>query len=377
MNQGTWPGRLLLALAFTIANSVLAEDKVLPDVDEIVARYVTAIGGAEKLKQLFSLVSRGEYREKGVVTTDGALVKMRPYYKLVGDPEKRDPDFSEGYDGSAWEFYKDPGIVLRTVGKAAAATRHGLAIDGPLFQYREKGSAITLHGIETIDGQKAYRLRVRMADGFEEEEFINAKNWFWIASRKIAASHAFGGAVATETRFSDFRPVNGILFPFSSKEVEIATGKVLNEMRTTSIVANQQLDPAIFSPPVFPHTLLQTTMELLFGERTDVEAVMWTYRDFRRAHPDVETDEAMQVIGYQMLKMGDHPAAVALLTANAADYSKSSGAAFGLGRAWRETRQTAKARAAFGSALRLDPKNERALQALNEMDAESGFGKRP
>ena len=62
-----------------------------------------------------------------------------------------------------------------------------------------------------------------MADGFEEEEFIDAENWFWIASRKIASIHAFGGAVATETRFSDFRPVNGIVFPFSSKEVDVAT----------------------------------------------------------------------------------------------------------------------------------------------------------
>ncbi len=319
---------MLLQVALVFATSVLAEEKALTDVDEIIARHVAAIGGAEKLKQLFSLVSRGEYREGGEVMTDGALVKMRPYYKLVGDPDKRDPDFSEGYDGSAWEFYKDPGIVLRTVGKAAAATRHGLAIDGPLFQYREKGSTVTLQGVETIDGRKAYGLRVRMADGFEEEEFIDAENWLWIASRKIAAIHAFGGAVATETRFSDFRSVDGILFPFSSKEVEIATGKVLNEMRTTSIVANQNFDPAIFSPPVFPHTLLQTTMELLFGERTDGEAVMWTYRDFRRAHPDVDTDVAMQVTGYQMLKMGDHPAAVALLTANAADHPKSSGAAF-------------------------------------------------
>ena len=125
---------LLLPLAFTAMAGVPAEKQDLPEVDQIISRYVAAIGGPEKLKQLTSLISRGEYREGGVVSTDGALVKMRPDDKLVGDPEKPDPDFSEGYDGSAWEFYKDPGIVRRTVGKAAAATRHGLAIDGPLFQ---------------------------------------------------------------------------------------------------------------------------------------------------------------------------------------------------------------------------------------------------
>ena len=115
-------------------------------------------------------------------------------------------------------------------------------------------------------------------------------------------------------------------------------------------------------------------MELLFGESTDAEAVMWTYRDFRRAHPDVDTDEAMQVIGYQMLKMADYPAAVALLTVNVADHPHSSGAAFGLGRAYRETKQLAKARAEFEGALRWHSKNERARVALKEIGIGSGFG---
>ena len=70
------------------------------------------------------------------------MALMRPFYKLVGDPFEPNRSFAEGYDGSAWEYYGDPGIVVRTVGAAAAALRHGLAIDGPLFEYREKGSTI-------------------------------------------------------------------------------------------------------------------------------------------------------------------------------------------------------------------------------------------
>src|SRR5207249_1330386 len=136
-------------------------------------------------------------------------------------------------------------------------------------------------------------------------------------------------------------------FSFSSKEVEIASGKILNEMKITSITVNETLDPAVFSPPVFTPTPLQKLLTDLFGERSDVNAVMWTYHDFRRAHPDIDTDEALQVIGYQMLKMGDRSAAAVLLAANAADHPKSSGAAFGLGRAYWETKEFSKARAQF------------------------------
>ena len=184
------------------------------------------------------------------------------------------------------------------------------------------------------------------------------------------AVHAFGREIATETRFSDYRSVGGILFPFLSREIEIETGKVLNEMKITSIVLNEKLDPRVFSPPVLTLTPLQKLLADLFGERSDANAVMWTYRDFRRAHPDVDTDEGMEVIGYQMLKMGDHQAAVALLTANALAYPHSSGAAFGLGRSYRETGELVKARDQFETALRLDPANKRARDALKAMSDE-------
>lgn len=91
---------------------------------------------------------------------------------------------------------------------------------------------------------------------------------------------------------------------------------------------------------------------------------MWTYRDFRRARPDVDTDEGIEVIGYQMLKMGDNPSAVVLLSANLTDYPRSSAAGFGLGRAYQEAGQFANARRQFEAALRLDPTNARARAAL-------------
>jgi TolA-binding protein len=161
--------------------------------------------------------------------------------------------------------------------------------------------------------------------------------------------------------------VEGVLFPFMSREVEIATGKVLNEMQTTSITINQDLDPSIFSPPAIQRNELQRLMDFLFQERSDVQAVMWTYHDFRRANPTVVTDESMQVIGYQMLKMGDLPSAIKLLETNAQDYPKSTGAAFGLGRAYKTAGQIEKARKEFERAVQLDPDNKRAKEALGKL----------
>lgn len=207
-----------------------------------------------------------------------------------------------------------------------------------------------------------------MADGYEEDELLDARTHLIVASRKAAKIHAFGAEVPTETRYSDFRAVNGVRFAFLAQKVDIATGKVLNTFRTVSIEVNPALDPAVFSPPDFKRTTLQALLERLFAERTDKEAMLWSYRDFRRAHPDVDTDFVMGAIGYQILKMGEAESAIALLEENARAYPKSSDAKLGLGRAYNTAGDKVKTKAAFEAAVAMDPANKRAAAALKILE---------
>jgi hypothetical protein len=289
--------------------------------DQIIDKYIEARGGLAALHSIRTIIYRGDYREGEHANHHAAMSLMRPYYKLVGDAENLNPRFAEGYDGSAWEFYGDPGFVVRTTGAASAAGRHATTIDGPLVDLRERGWTATLEGTELAGDREAYRLRVRMRDGFEQDELIDAQTFLLIAERKVAPVHAFGKAIASEERISDYRPVGGgALFAFRHQEVEIATGRVLNEMTWTSITVNHDLPLGAFSPPQFERTAIGQLIERLYAEREDVEAVMWTYSDFRRAHPGVDTHDGAEIAGYQMLKMKDVAAAKALLTANVRDY---------------------------------------------------------
>jgi tetratricopeptide (TPR) repeat protein len=282
---------------------------------------------------------------------------------------KRSTEFEEGYDGSAWEFYGDPGIVLRTAGPASAAARHGLYILGNLVDYKRQGSSIRLMGMAQIDGRDAYQLRVRMLDGFEQDEFIDAKSWLVIADRKVAKVHAFGTDVPSETRWSDYRSVNGVLFAFLNVEVQIDGGRELNRFQTDGIEVNLKLDASQFMPPQLKRTPSQILMDQIFQEREDADAVRWTYHGFRDAYPDANTETEMEIIGYQMLKMRDAAAAIALLEDNERDYPDSAPAHFGLGRAYRTAGRPADARAEFARTLVLDPKHHRAEAALAEISA--------
>jgi hypothetical protein len=345
---------LLLALLLSTAT---------PDVDTIIERHIAARGGRERIAALQTLVFRGEYREGEHVSPNAVMALKRPYYKLVGDPDKPVTDFAEGYDGSAWEFYGDPGIVLRTVGPASAASRHRARFDHPLVALREQGATATLAGVEG----NAYKLLLTLEDGFREEIFIDRTSNMIVAERKAAPIHAFGEKVTSETRFSDFRPVEGVLFSFLSTDVEIGTGRVLSTFTTKSIIANHPYEASVFSPPEFKRTAIQRWIELLFAERDDVDAVKWSYRDFRNANPGLDTHEAAEVAGYQLLKMKQHASAIALLEANAADYPRAANSAFGLGRAYRAAGDLKRARSEFERALKLDPKHARAAQALKEI----------
>jgi hypothetical protein len=346
---------------------ILAATAPTPTAGAVLDRYAAARGGIEKIRTIRTVIFRGEYREGDHVSPHAAMSLMRPYYKLVGDAEHPNPDFAEGYDGSAWEFYGDPGIVLRTVGAASEAGRHAVYIDG-LLGYRERGWRVDLAGEERIGERKAWRLAVTMRDGFRYDAFFDTESALLIAERKAAPIHAFGEKVTSEERIGDYRDVDGVLFPFEHQEVEIATGRVLNEMHWKSITLNHDLDRASFSPPEWKRTPAQELIAQIFAERTDENAVMWTYSDFRLANPDADTDAAIQAVGYQMLKMGSVQPAVALLKQNASDHSRSPGAAFGLARALKSAGECEAAKREFGRALRLDPSYKRATEALKTLE---------
>jgi hypothetical protein len=340
-----------------------------PDVDNIIAKHIAARGGAERMHAISSVMfEKGKYSEPGHEGMgEATMMLMRPYYKLVGDPRRKN-DLMEGYDGAAWEYYSDPGFEIRTTGAASKAARHFADVDGPLLDYRLKGYKAELAGSEIIAGHPTYEVRITMPDGYETDNFIDQKTYLILASGHTAKVHAFGNEVTSRTQYSDFRSVAGVLFPFRSTEVEVGTGKELNAMQWGSITANQPIPVSWFSPPTFAHTPIQTFIEQLYGEREDASAVMWTYRIFRLAHPGEDTSDAAEIAGYQILKMDQRASAIALLEQNAKDYPTVADAAFGLGRAYAADGRKDQARAQFQRALQIDPGEKRAAAALKDLD---------
>ena len=195
-----------MLLLFALIAAVSAEGQPAElSLDEILARHVQAVGGRDKIDAIHSVIQHLEYREGSFVIPDAFIARMRPYYKTIGDPKDLKVDVNEGYDGSAWEYYGDPGVVIRTVGAAAAAARHGIEIIDSLVDAKLMGTQVELLGNRTFEGKSAYKLHVTLSDGFEKELFLDSDSFLIVGDRRSAKIHAFGEPVLSENRIGDYR----------------------------------------------------------------------------------------------------------------------------------------------------------------------------
>ena len=141
LQQALWV-LTLSAIAFAASEDTIS-------LDEIVQRHITALGGRDKIAAVHATITLAEYREGDFVIPHAFMAKMLPYYRTICDPREKLGDVCEGYDGSAWEWYADPGVLLRVVGPAAAATRHGTEFIDSLVEPKSRGTTVELAGADT------------------------------------------------------------------------------------------------------------------------------------------------------------------------------------------------------------------------------------
>jgi len=355
-----------------IFSSIFPVTTVTDSVDALIARHVAAVGGLERINAIHSFALHMRYTEGSYTSDHGYLAYMRPFYRIVGNPTLpiNKDSILEGYDGSSWEYYGDPGIVVRTIGPAAAATRHGAQrfIDR-LYDYRSQGIHIVLLGHRKLSGVDELVLRETLRDGSSENVLLNAKSYLIDATEAIVPMHAFGDRLHLIELYSDYHPIGGVLFAYRNSEVDESTGKTLDSSLVLSVDTNLAYDKSYFSPPQIERTPLQSMIQRIYDERDSAVAVMETYYDF---HPIVavntqESADAIDFVGYQCLKMGHAESAYRLLKANVAANPRYAPSHFGLGRVLDTEGKRAAAASEYRRALALDPGYARAKLALQAL----------
>jgi hypothetical protein len=220
-------------------------------IDDVIERNTQAIGGRAAIEAVNSIEVDLHIVDPGF-EVDGKYLAARPGRMRIDVMAGGKHVFTEAFDGDrGWQWKGEWTAIQGESPKATAALRHGVELPGKLFglhELRPRGHRVDLAGREKIDGTDYYALRITLNDGYATRLYVDPKSWLITRRRDFRPLHVDVDPTPTtiESRFSDFRKVNGVLFAFVGTDTDLATGKVLETTTVRSLKVNPQFAPAIF-----------------------------------------------------------------------------------------------------------------------------------
>ena len=218
--------------------------------DAVLDGYYEAIGGYQRLKAVRVRRMEGVYHE-GRLTARTEIVQTRPNLRRVvvhGGAW----DHYEGFDGAAYEFHRDSGTVghlSRVTGAAALAIVRGAEFDESFVDYAARGFTAALVGRETVQGLEVNRVRIARTDDWVLDFLFDVHSRLLVGLQKAMPLHAEGAPVTSLTLYSDWRFTDGLLVPFSGREINLSNGEVMSTLHWDSIELNGTVDPGELRPP--------------------------------------------------------------------------------------------------------------------------------
>ena len=217
--------------------------------DEIIERNMRAMGGRAAIEAVKSIEVDLHIVDPDF-EVDGKYRTARPGRMRIDILADGKHVYTEAFDGDGGWQWKGT-VVEQASSKGTAALRHGVELPGKLFglhELRQRGHRVDLATREAIDGTNYYALRITLTDGYTTTLYIDTSSWLITRRRDLRPLHVDVDPTPTtiESRFSDFRKIDGVLFAFVSTDIDLATGKILETTRVRSVKLNPQFDASIF-----------------------------------------------------------------------------------------------------------------------------------
>lgn len=234
---------LLLPLSFV---AVYAADSALPSVDEIVQKNTEARGGRDRIRAIQTIKLVGTAQINGNMQAAITLQTKRPdLFRL--DLNIGASALVQAFDGTdAWTInpFTGGGVPQKQTASESRTARENSDMDGPLLDYKAKGSKVELLGVEDVAGNPAYHLRITTKSGMVSNVWIDQKTWH---EAKMTQTHQQNGQDLEVTiLFSNFKSVNGVSMPFTHEQ---QIGRMSMKIEFASAEANVPIDDAIFQMP--------------------------------------------------------------------------------------------------------------------------------
>jgi predicted aspartyl protease len=211
--------------------------------EQLLARHLAALGGADAIRSINSITSTAEIEIlgtglKGTIRSE-SLRPCLSYSKLSLGYFK----IRKGYDGKRiWMVDPNGKLQFRRDDASLEYQKTACLIDSQEYLFGGAGFAVEAIGRDTVDGVSCDVLRIDVDGGASARLFLNDSTYL-IERIEIRASD--GTVIET---YGDYRRVGGVMFPFFTRTELPAVGQRI-EMRCRSVTQNETIDPIVFLPP--------------------------------------------------------------------------------------------------------------------------------
>jgi len=237
--------KILLTLA---GLAIFAVPAVAQTADEIVAKYIQALGGMNKIQAIKTLKRSGKYIGNGGFEAVVAQENQRPnlvreefmFQNLTGVNAY---DGRTGWKIEPWQGKKDPEALGEEEMKSILEDAD---FDGPLVDWKKKGNKLEYLGHDDVEGTDTYKLKVTTAHGTVFTYYIDSEYYVPI---KIETKRTIRGADREyETVIGDYKKVGGVYVPFSF-ESSVKGGTNASKLVYDKIEANVPINDVRFHKP--------------------------------------------------------------------------------------------------------------------------------
>ncbi len=208
--------------------------------DDIVAKYMEARGGADKLKGLQSLILEGTMTQQGVdVTMKFTHVQgkaMRVEFTAMGQTGYNIITNTEGW---VMNPFGGGGGAEALPEEQVKAGQGQLDIQGPLVDYKTKGNTVEYLGKVSEQGAEFHKLKLTRQGGNVTFYYLDDK---YLLVKAVTSMKVQGNDTEIITEYSDYRKTpDGLVFAYKRNN----NG---NEISFEKVEVNPKIDEAVFKP---------------------------------------------------------------------------------------------------------------------------------
>lgn len=205
--------------------------------EKVVENYIKAIGGKENIDRVFdrTTVMKGIVRGQEITMTIYQKAPDKMFQEIIAGPLKQFV-YYDGHKG----VMKVANKTLVVKGAELEKMKYESTLD--LLTHTDSlGIKLKLEGYEKVNGKEAYKVDMIFPSGTKWIQYYDPDTWLKIKESKDISVPQ--GTFTQDTYLGDYRPVDGVKYPFSVKQ---SIGPQHLDFTVTSIKVNTGLKDSMF-----------------------------------------------------------------------------------------------------------------------------------